>query len=613
LKPHSTYLITGGLGGLGLALAQWLAARTRGKLALLTRSAFPEATRWPSLVADASTPARLRGQLQALQHMIESGAEVEVITADVADLPAVRDAVRQVRRRFGALDGVFHLAGVLQDGLLRTAGEERFRRIAGAKVEGAWNLYQALAEAPPGFLVLYSSLAGVLGNVGQADYAAANRCLDSFASWCSARGLPTSSVDWGPWGEAGVAVRSLAAARERGVEGLRTAEALDALHRVLTQGVGQAAVFRATRPLLAGSIDAVPPSRVQGPGEAWRAALVRLLEEALNQRLESADLRRPVTELGVDSILAVRLAQATSELVGQELPRTLWLDAATLDQLVETLNNQFQPDTSQLVSGTASTVHDAGERRPVAAERSRSTVTKRVHAAQHGLNDGAMAVIGMSGRFPGAVNLDQFWTNLVSGLDAVGRVPDSSASLSPTGTPWEWAGLLEDSDRFDPQFFGISPREAAEMDPQQRLLLEVVWETLEAAGRANRARLDSRTGVFVGAMPSEYLQSLLARGENVDRYVATGNAMSVIANRLSYWLNLRGPCLSIDTACSSSLVAVHLAVKSLRQGECEQAIVAGTQAGLAPTHHAVLQRLGALSQSGRCRAFDRAADGYVLG
>ncbi|MEK7786026.1 MAG: polyketide synthase, partial [Chloroflexota bacterium] len=141
----------------------------------------------------------------------------------------------------------------------------------------------------------------------------------------------------------------------------------------------------------------------------------------------------------------------------------------------------------------------------------------------------------------------------------------------------KWGGFIDDVDKFDPHFFGISPREAVSMDPQQRLMLEVGWEALEHAGYAPDKLMGTRTGVFVGICNSDYAQMLMSGDpESIDAYVSTGNAHSVASGRLSYLLGLHGPSLSVDTACSSSLVAVHLAVQSLRNGECRLALAGGT-------------------------------------
>ena len=174
--------------------------------------------------------------------------------------------------------------------------------------------------------------------------------------------------------------------------------------------------------------------------------------------------------------------------------------------------------------------------------------------------------------------------------------------------------LLARVDGFDAQFFGISPREALHLDPQQRLLLETSWEALEQAGiAADRLRATS-TGVFVGIHATDYSQMLLAGGiESVDAYLATGNAHSVAAGRLSFLLGLQGPSLAVDTACSSSLVAVHLACQALRNRECNLALAGGVNLMLTPELSISFSRARMLAPDGRCKTFDAAADGFVRG
>ena len=138
-----------------------------------------------------------------------------------------------------------------------------------------------------------------------------------------------------------------------------------------------------------------------------------------------------------------------------------------------------------------------------------------------------------------------------------------------------WGGFLEGIDLFDPQFFGISPREAANMDPQQRLLLETAWEALEYAGQSPDALQGSQTGVFIGISNYDYSHLLFTHSDGASTYAGTGNALSIAANRLSYFLDFRGPSLAIDTACSSSLVAVHQACQSLHHLECDMALAGG--------------------------------------
>lgn len=234
-----------------------------------------------------------------------------------------------------------------------------------------------------------------------------------------------------------------------------------------------------------------------------------------------------------------------------------------------------------------------------------------------------IAVIGMGCRFPGgADDPEKFWRLLASRGDGIREVPadrwsvdalyDPDAS-APGKMTTRWGGFLESIDGFDPQFFGISPREAARMDPQQRLLLEVAWEALEDGGQT-RAGLDgSATGVFVACYHNDYGRILTADRRDIDAWTSTGTAHSIVANRLSFLLNLRGPSLTVDTACSASLVAVHLACRSLRAEECSLAVVGGVSLMLSPEVTISLSKWGFMAADGRCKTFDAKADGFVRG
>ncbi|ESA33423.1 non-ribosomal peptide synthetase [Leptolyngbya sp. Heron Island J] len=216
-----------------------------------------------------------------------------------------------------------------------------------------------------------------------------------------------------------------------------------------------------------------------------------------------------------------------------------------------------------------------------------------------------IAIVGLACRFPGGDDADTFWQFLCQGGDAI--TPRDRPGTAAT----DWGGFLPNIDQFDAAFFGISPREATYLDPQQRLLLEICWESLEAAAISPQSLAGSRTGVFVGISHSDY-GHLLSRAETgMSPYSATGTALCVAANRISYALNLKGPSLAVDTACSSSLVAVHLAGQSLAAGDCDLALAGGVNLILRPEVTEVFQQAGMMAADGRCKTFDAAADGYV--
>ncbi|HZN18590.1 MAG TPA: beta-ketoacyl synthase N-terminal-like domain-containing protein, partial [Micromonosporaceae bacterium] len=238
-----------------------------------------------------------------------------------------------------------------------------------------------------------------------------------------------------------------------------------------------------------------------------------------------------------------------------------------------------------------------------------------------------IAIIGLACRLPGAPDPAAFWRLLCAGRDAITlRPPDrrgTDVTVDPHNAPHDpspgtassgLGGYLDQVDHFDAAFFGISPREAAAMDPQQRLMLELSWESLEDAGIVPADLDGSRTGVFVGAIWDDYATLLHRHGVSaITPHTVTGVHRSIIANRVSYALRLRGPSMVVDTGQSSSLVAVHVAGESLRSGECDLALAGGVNLNLAADSDVGTTKLGALSPDGRCYTFDARANGYVRG
>ena len=254
-----------------------------------------------------------------------------------------------------------------------------------------------------------------------------------------------------------------------------------------------------------------------------------------------------------------------------------------------------------------------------------SRLAKSVPVNANRASTEAIAIVSAACRLPGNVRSpDDFWRLLVEGRDAVTDVPadrwDATALFSPRldqphRMNTRWGGFLDGLDQFDAAFFGISPREASLMDPQQRLLLETAWEAFEAAGHSADRLAGSETGVFVGAHShsSDYYLLQLAQAQGIESHMSTGSAHSILANRISYLLDLRGPSMAIDTACSSSLVAVHLACQSLRTHECDMALAGGVNLMLLPSAGMAFSKLEILSSDGQCRSFDASANGIVRG
>lgn len=230
----------------------------------------------------------------------------------------------------------------------------------------------------------------------------------------------------------------------------------------------------------------------------------------------------------------------------------------------------------------------------------------------------AVAIIGMACRFPGGLDSPEaYWDVLRDGADVIGPFPERWASLdvfdadpdAPGKTYAREGGFIRDIERFDAGFFGISPREALAMDPQQRLVLETSWEALERAGLPPTSLEGTRTGVYLGALSSDYGAARGGGLEALDGYQGTGNQISVVSGRVAYVLGLNGPAVTVDTACSSSLVALHFACTALRRGECDAAVAGGVTVMSTPAQFIEFSRLKGMAPDGRCKSFSAGADG----
>jgi acyl transferase domain-containing protein/enoyl-CoA hydratase/carnithine racemase/aryl carrier-like protein/SAM-dependent methyltransferase len=301
---------------------------------------------------------------------------------------------------------------------------------------------------------------------------------------------------------------------------------------------------------------------------------------------------RPLMSMGLDSAAILSLADRLQADCGSTLTAAQLFSYNTAEKIIAFLQNEFSPSETS---------------RPA----SRPKQDSQFHA-ESSIRD--IAIIGLSLRLPGGINTHQeFWDLLDRGGNVITPVPDGRwtwpKDFSPQGAGY--GGFLSDPARYDAAFFRVSPQEAATMDPQQRVLLELAWHGLEDAGLSPAKLAGSSTGVFVGASGSDYQRAMDATGVPVEPHHGTGTAMSVIANRLSYFLDFTGPSLVLDTACSSSLIAVHQAVASLRERSCDLALAAGINLILHPATSMAYQSAGMLSPSGNCHSFGSGADGYV--
>ncbi|MFB8795997.1 MAG: SDR family NAD(P)-dependent oxidoreductase [Microcoleus sp.] len=334
-----------------------------------------------------------------------------------------------------------------------------------------------------------------------------------------------------------------------------------------------------------------------------------------NERMAAFGSKRPLMEMGLDSLELLELKMLLSLRLGVELEPTFFFQYST----PEAIARYFQKPMSAT---------DTAMKEPMSSILDTS---KKVEGKDHykpseviASGEDLIAIIGMACRFPGGANSnEEYWSILCEGIDTISEVPKTRWDIDRYYDPRQGkkgkiltkcGGFLNQPiQEFDAEFFRIAPKEATYMDPQQRILLEVTWEALENAGLNAQALTGSKTGVFVGIYNCDYDRLLVKdeEGKHSNIYASTGNTLSVASGRVAYFFGFTGPAISVDTACSSSLVSFHLACQSLQNSECDLALASGVNLLLSPELSMNFSHGGMLSPEGRCKTFDASANGFV--
>ncbi|MGN6150477.1 MAG: SDR family NAD(P)-dependent oxidoreductase, partial [Lysobacteraceae bacterium] len=610
-REQGVYLVTGGLGGLGVLFAREILAQSGGAQVVLTgRSADDDAlrTRLASAFADCADVGR-----------------VHYRQLDLDDAAQCAQVVDAIGRELGAIRGVLHCAGTRHDEVILKKTAQDMAAVLAPKVRGAWHLDAATAGLDLDFFALFSSGVAAFGNVGQADYAAANGFLDAFAAVRAARVAAhersgrTVSIAWPLWDAGGMrpdpeAVRWLQA--QTGMVPMRTASGLAVFRRALAAPHAQVFAIEGDGRRLRRLFDApTPPApraaapapvavRETAPGpvatETVAAApagdlltrtrdfLRREFAPVLKIAANQIDLQEALESYGINSILAMTLTARLEQHFGA-LPKTLFFEYQTIAALSEHLVQAHADRLQALLAPAAGATTPAAPAASAQAAVEPAVVRQAAKPALRGkaaapgvlLRRGpsalstaseSIAIVGLSGRYPESESLREFWRNLHDGRDCIVEVPAErwnwrdyyTEDREQPGHYSKWGGFISGADEFDPQFFNISPREAPYIDPQERMFLQHAWMAIEDAGysrkslRLPRANgLSGQVGVYAGVMYGEYNRS---------------GSLASIANRVSYALNVHGPSMTLDTMCSSSLTAIHLACQDLRLGRTDMAL-----------------------------------------
>ncbi|MGD9211030.1 MAG: SDR family NAD(P)-dependent oxidoreductase, partial [Desulfobacteraceae bacterium] len=619
VKEHGVYLITGGLGELGLIFANYIAKQAPVRIVLCGRS-------------EPSSEKRKR-----ITELKKLGSQILYLQANLTNSDAVKKLVNTIKSRFGEINGIFHSAGVIHDSLVQKKLREEVEEVIRPKVHGTIYLDRETRQDPLDFFVLFSSISAQIGYLGQSDYAYANSFLDVFVTRRETqrkkhkRSGRTISINWPWWLDGGMRVdRETEELLEKtmGLKGIATEDALNAFEKGVKAGLNHFMIL-AGEPhkienLLSGESEpqAERSSGPMSPVSEAKHDMVKVRLEQELRRIVFEILKIPENKIefgqnlntyGFDSITFTKFANKINEIVAVGISPADFYEYPSLGAFRDYLLDEFAGEIAKLdLKDFATQKQD----KPLSPVRKRKQASRFIHANE------PIAIIGMNGVMPESENLYQFWKHLENKDDLVKNIPPDR---------WNWkeifdesgrdknktfarrGGFMKEVDKFDAAFFAISPREAELMDPKQRILLESVWKAIEDAGYRPSKLSGTNTGVFIGVGVSDYNEIINVNSSSFESYRPTGICHSVLANRISFLLNLHGPSEPIDTACSSSLVAIHRGMECIRSKRCDLVIAGGINVMLTATDNIAFSKTGMLSRDGKCKTFDEKADGYVRG
>lgn len=617
IKEDGVYVITGGLGGIGLEVAKHLAEKASVRLGLVNRTKMPKRSLWDEMLLKGEDEKVCR-RIKAVKEIEAKGSMVECLSADVSSLDQMKQIMEALRQKYGRIDGVIHAAGVAGDGFIVRKDEKTFNSVIRPKIHGTWVLDHVTREDQLDFLVFFSSAASILTVQGQGDYAAGNAYMDSYAGKRNRKGSKTLSINWAAWKETGMAA-DYGVNTDTVLKALGTKPAVEAFERVLSENIHNVLIGELNLDSsMLFMLERFPfklSKEIRRELERCRKRLEaaqrmteteKQIAEVCRQMLgiDEVDTDQNFFDLGADSIMLTRLVEKLENRFPGKITVAKLFGYPTISKLAEYLDQQSKSD-------------DTTER----LEDSTKAGTKE---GREGYKVKDIAVIGMAARMPGADNKEEFWDIIRTGQDCIKPFPasrkrDINSYLAFTGVDIDRigyvdGGYLDAIDRFDYKFFRITPKDASLMDPNQRLFLEIVYETMEDAGYGGDRIAGSNTGVYAGFgsnFRDNYGKMVADTDPGSLSFSIPGNIPALIPGRVSYLFDLKGPCMLVDTACSSSLVAVHLACDALKKGECDMAIAGGVKINLMPVEGQIT--LGIESSDNRTRAFDDSSDGTGTG
>ncbi|KPA09809.1 Beta-ketoacyl synthase, partial [Candidatus Magnetomorum sp. HK-1] len=618
LKKNGVYLITGGSGGIGSILTQILVKNYQARIALCGRKKSLD-----------------QAQATQLEQLRKNGADIHYFQTNLSVKDDVFSLVQQVNNQFGAINGVFHCAGMINDSFIIRKNPADIIDVLSPKIFGTLYLDEALDQKNLDFFVLFSSISAVLGNVGQCDYAFANSFMDHFALY-----RHYTSINWPLWENGGMNVDKTIKSEmsHMGILPLSDIGGLNSLLAAIHENKSQlipiegfpqkiiATMKRSNQPqeLVVHQKFEIAESSHNNIFQQTQDLLRKVVSDETHLPLSKIDIHAPLEKYGIDSIMVVNLTNRLEKIFGP-LSKTLFFEYQSLSELSEyflsnhsnALHKQFKPETRSECRLTYSNrIEPIISKQPESRSRFMTVTEKQMISGHQDI-----AIIGIAGRYPMADDIDAFWDILRTGKNCITEIPANRFDVSALFYPdrqkegsiyGKWGGFINDADKFDALFFNISPREAEIIDPQERLILETVWHTFENAGYTRKSVGGRKIGVYIGVMYGEY-QFLGMESTLSGNVLATSSSYASIANRVSYFFNLHGPSMAVDSMCSSSLTSIHLACESLKNNKTEMAIAGGVNLSIHLNKYIALSQGQFLSTDGLCKSFGEDGDGYVPG
>lgn len=608
-RDGNVYIISGGTGGLGLEIAKGISNKCKANIYLFGKSK----RNW--MTGDTPKDVRIRNYIKQME---KSGSVVKVIFTDIVNIKKVELAIQDIRKKHKYISGVIHCAGINGKQIFNY---ESYREVITPKLFGALNLHEATKQDKLDFFAMFSSVASVFGFPGYGDYVAANSFLDSFSLYQRKMNIQSITVNWPAWEETGMAYDN-----QQNIDGafktIKTKDAVASFFKALDSGKANIIVgnINYKNSVFSGMyrFPFAISEKIRGKIEETYKEIEKSFNEKeikiinnkkdLNQTefklakiwgqvldLNDVDMTVNFTDIGGNSILAGLLSRR----IEKEFPG------------LTTVTDIFQYPSINLMAQFIN--------RKIERLQKFDWIT--IPQKENNLDD--IAIIGVACRFPEANNKEEYWENLKCGKISIINMPENrkesikayyADGIIPHRVAKFKAGFINEIDLFGAEFFKISPREAKLMDPVQRIFLEVAYRAIEDAGYRSE-KLDGRNiGVFVGIDNANREYPNIIKHSEKEEYgllKMTGMATGILASRISYLLNFRGPAISIDTSCSSGLVSLHQACMSLKVNDCEMALVGGINIMVFPSDSTAKLEIDAYHDM--VRPFDNGADGTIWG